>query len=195
MPNNLRDPVYTILVKVALFSFICFSSWLIWEHFSKQDPGYNDYSAANNAFEDKNYKYAYNSFIKAYKNNDKEVLIIEGIGRSLMELERYNESIQYFNLAIKTDANFIASYVNLGILYDRIGSHREAMKYYKLAINMDSELKDGMSLIDRILRGYIKKPATIKGRLEYLEKQYLLDKSDRILTIPAIDRLEPNYKK
>ena len=195
MSSKQKDPIYNLLVKIALCVFICFSLWLIWEHFSNQEPGYNDYSAANKAFEDENYLRAYNYFLEAYKINNNEVYVIEGIARSLMELGRYEEAIQYFNLAIKTDKSFVASYANLGILYDRIGNHLEAMKFYNLALSMDIELKDGMSLLDRILRGYIKKPTTIIERLKYLEKQYMLPQNDRLLTMPEIDDQQPNYKK
>ena len=60
---------------------------------------------------------------------------------------------------------------------------------------MDVKLRNGMNLLDRILRGYIKKPTTINQRLEYLEKQYMLPKNDRVLTIPEIDNQQPSYKK
>ena len=41
--------------------------------------------------------------------------------------------------------NFVAAIANLGILYDTLGDYKNAIKYYKLAVEKDSKVTEGMS--------------------------------------------------
>ena len=195
MVNETSDPLYPVLVKICIILVILFTGWLLWEHLLNRPKGYNEYSAANKAFEDKNYESAYKKYFKAYSINDKDVYVIEGMARSLMELKRYDEAIEYFYLAINTDSSFAPAYANLAVLYDRLENHEKAIELYEKAISLDYDLQKGMHWIDRILHGFAKKPSTIKDRLQYLKEQYLIREEDRILSVPEIDDKQPNYER
>ncbi|PPR29462.1 MAG: hypothetical protein CFH31_00444 [Alphaproteobacteria bacterium MarineAlpha9_Bin1] len=194
MPNS-NDNLYSILVKISVILTVLFSGWLIWEHFSNRPIATNEYSAANKAFKDKHYELAYKNYVKAYNLNDQDVYIIEGLARSLMELKRYEEAIDYFNLAINNDSSFAPAYANLGVLYDRIENHKKAMELYEEALRLDSEIAKGMHWLDRLLYNVQEVPPTIQDRLEYLKTQYSLTEAERILSVPEIDRDQPNYER
>ena len=132
MTNINDDRIYSSLVKICIILTTLFTFWLAWDHFSNRPLGYNEYSAANKAFKDKNYENAYKYYLKAYKLND-DVNSVEGLARSLMELKRYHESEKYFSIAINKDSDFAPAYANLGVLYDRLGEHER--RQYKLDEN------------------------------------------------------------
>ena len=90
-----KDNLYSILIKISIAMIILFTSWLIWDHISNKPLGSNDYSAANKAFKDKNYEIAYKNYLKAYDQNNEDVYIIEGLARSLMELNKYEDGPKF----------------------------------------------------------------------------------------------------
>ena len=190
-----KDNLYSILIKISIAMIILFTSWLIWDHISNKPLGSNDYSAANKAFKDKNYEIAYKNYLKAYDQNNEDVYIIEGLARSLMELNKYEDAIKYFELAIYKDGNFAPAYANLGILYDRIGNHEQAMELYEQALILDANLEKGMHWLDRLLYNVQEVPPSIKDRLLYLKEQFLLNEDKRLLSVPEIDKDQPNYER
>ena len=190
-----KDNLYSILIKISIAMIILFTSWLIWDHISNKPLGSNDYSAANKAFKDKNYEIAYKNYLKAYDQNNEDVYIIEGLARSLMELNKYEDAIKYFELAIYKDGNFALAYANLGILYDRIGNHEQAMELYEQALILDANLEKGMHWLDRLLYNVQEVPPSIKDRLLYLKEQFLLNEDKRLLSVPEIDKDQPNYER
>ena len=112
-----------------------------------------------------------------------------------MELKNYNEAISYFILAIEAKPSFAPAHANLGVLYDRMGNHKRAMELYSEALRLDSDLEKGMHWIDRLLYNVQEVPPTVKDRLKYLQKQYLLNEEDRILSVPDVDDKQLNYEK
>ena len=56
MTNSNDDRIYSSLVKICIILTTLFTFWLAWDHFSNRPLGYNEYSAANKAFKDKNYE-------------------------------------------------------------------------------------------------------------------------------------------
>ena len=97
------DPIYSILVKISIILFILFTGWLLYDHFINRPPEMRYYLSGNTDFKDKRYDTALENYLKAFSYNQSDVYIIEGIARSYMELNDYENSLKYFNLAIKTD--------------------------------------------------------------------------------------------
>ena len=190
-----KDSLYSILIKISIALIVLFTSWLVWDHISNKSLGANDYSAGNKAFKDRNYEIAYKSYLRAYNLNNEDVYIIEGLARSLMELNKYEEAIKYFELAIYKDGNFAPAYANLGILYDRIGNYEKAMELYEKALMLDADLEKGMHWLDRLLYNVQEVPPSIKDRLVYLTEQFLLNEDQRLLSVPEIDKDQPNYER
>ena len=189
------DPIYSILVKISIILFILFTGWLIFDHFINRPPEIRYYLTANTAFKDKRYDTSLESYFKAFRYNQSDVYVIEGIARSYMELNDFNNSKKYFDLAIKTDQEFAPAYANLGVLYDRNKDYVNAIKFYEIALHIDQELSKGMHWIDRLLYDVREKPPTIKDRLHYLKNQMLLPEYERILSIDEINEEQINYEK
>ena len=190
-----HDPVYTVLVRVSIVLFILFTGWLIWDHFINRPAEVRYYLSANTAFKDNNYEASLEQYLKAYEYNDQDVYIIEGIARSYMQLKNYDNSIMYYNLAIKLDPKFAPTYANLGVLYDRQGDYDNAIKSYQMALSIDQELSIGMHWIDRLLYDVRETPPTIADRLDYLKLQMSLPEDKRVLSIIEIDQKQMNIEK
>ena len=189
------DPIYSILVKISIILFILFTGWLLYDHFINRPPEMRYYLSGNTDFKDRRYDTALENYLKAFSYNQSDVYIIEGIARSYMELNDYENSLKYFILAIKTDQEFAPAYANLGVLYDRKRDYINAIKYYDIALRLDKELSEGMHWIDRLLYDVREKPPTIMDRLNYLNDQLLLPENKRILSIDNIDEEQINYEK
>ena len=95
------DPIYTILVKISIILFLLFSGWLLYDHFINRPPDVRYYLTANNAFKDKRYNISLENILKAYSYNNNDVYIIEGIARSYMELNDFENSVKYFDKSDK----------------------------------------------------------------------------------------------
>lgn len=189
------DSVYNILVKISIILFVLFSTWLLFEHFINRPPELRYYLSGNTDFKDKRYDSSLKNYLKAYSFDQNDVYIIEGIARSYMELNDFNNSFKYFNLAIKTDNQFAPAYANLGVLFDRNKDYVNAIKYYEVALRLDNELSTGMHWIDRLLYDVREKPPTIMDRLNYLNQQMLLSEDERILSIEEINDKQINFEK
>ena len=112
-----------------------------------------------------------------------------------MQLKNYDNSIMYYNLAIKLDPKFAPTYANLGVLYDRLGDYDNAIKSYQTALSIDQELAIGMHWIDRLLYDVRETPSTIADRLDYLTLQMSLPEDKRVLSIIEIDQKQMNIEK
>lgn len=189
------DPIYSILVKISIILFILFTCWLLYDHFINRPPEMRYYLSGNTAFKDKRYDTSLENYFKAFSYDQTDVYIIEGIARSYMELNDYENSLKYFDLAIKTDKEFAPAYANLGVLYDRKKDYINAIKYYDTALRLDKELSEGMHWIDRLLYDVREKPPTIMDRLKYLNDQMNLPENKRILSIDNINKEQINYEK
>ena len=193
--HKTEDPVYKILVRISVVLFIFFSLWLIWDHFINRPAEVKHYLMANNAFKDKNYDLALNEYFVALKFNQEDVYSIEGVARSYMELNLYDDAEIFFIKAINIDPNFAPAYANLGVLYDRQEKYGLAISNYKKALQLDAELSKGMHWLDRLLYDVRETPSNIADRSMYLEKQMNLPKNERILNMPNIDDKQLNYER
>ena len=190
-----HDPIYSILVRISLLLFILFTGWLIWEHFINRPQEIKYYLSANTAFKDKHYDTSLEQYLKAYEYNNEDVYIIEGIARSYMQLDDFENAEKYFNRAIKLDPEFAPSYANLGVFYDRQKDYDNAIKFYEKALSLDQELSIGMHWIDRLLYDVRETPSTIGSRLDYLKLQMDLPEDQRLLSVKEIDQQQINYEK
>ena len=88
---------------------------------------------------------------------------------------------------------FAGAYTNRGILYDRTGRYEKALQDYIQALKIDEGAIDGPSLIDKVIYG-TPRPATVRQRAIYLQKQLALPEGQRVLRIPEKDSEQRMYK-
>ncbi len=77
------------------------------------------------------------------------------------------------------------AHANLGILYDRLERHRDALAQYRQALALDAAAVAGPGVIHRIL--YDPLPSSVADRAAYLAAQFALPDGERRFTEPAAD--------
>ena len=179
----------TIAIAFGIFSFV----WMMHDFLSNRKNINKDYVSANEAFLEKKYKKAFEYYDLALNQDPGNVYYLEGKARSLFRMEKFTEAEKIFKDVIKKDKEFTAAIANLGILYDTVGMHENAIKYYKLAVEKDSKVTDGMSWLKRFLKNIHFKPSNVKERLNFLEKE-LKRKNISNLKNLKLDNKQPDFE-
>ena len=179
----------SIAIALGIFSFV----WMIYDFLSNRKNINKHYLSANVAFLEKKYKKAFELYDLALNQDPGNVYYLEGKARTLFRMEKFTEAEKIFKDVIKKDEEFTAAIANLGILYDTIGMHENAIKYYKLAVEKDSKVTDGMSWLKRFLKNIHFKPSNVKERLNFLEKEL---KSENISNLKnqKLDNKQPDFE-
>ena len=185
---------YKIFKIIAIILGVIIFLWLIYDFKNSTVKVNQNYIEANNNFLKKKYANALNLYRKVYELEPNNLYALEGEARALMRLQRYNESLEVFNLVLKRDKNFVPALTNIAILYDTIEDYEKAIIYYKKAIQQDKRLLNRMSWFKRFIKNIHFKPSTIEERLIYLESQIGLDNDKRILKNLEIDKIQPDYQ-
>ncbi len=186
---------YRLLVKIAFLLALIVIGWSIYDGALQEKlPGENDYHAGNKYFEDGEYQQALLSYQTALTVNPGFIHARRGVARSLMQLNEYENSLMTFNAVINLEPTFPASYVNRGILLDRMGRYTEAIKNYQKAIELDAEIAEGPSWMTRFLRNQAEKPPNIHDRMNYLRDELQKPESEQVLSVPVLDGEQAPYK-
>lgn len=85
------------------------------------------------------------------------------------------------------------AYANRGILHDRLGRYDAALADYEQALAIDPEAVAGPGLLHRILYGDAR-PAAVRQRAAYLQRQLALPESERVMRVPELDERQRMYK-
>ena len=85
------------------------------------------------------------------------------------------------------------AYANRGILHDRLGRYEAALADYEQALAIDPEAVEGPGLLHRILYGDAR-PAAVRQRAAYLQRQLALPESERVMRVPELDERQRMYK-
>ena len=85
------------------------------------------------------------------------------------------------------------AYANRGILHDRLGRYEAALADYEQALAIDPEAIEGPGLLHRILYGDAR-PAAVRQRAAYLQRQLALPESERVMRVPELDERQRMYK-
>ena len=189
MNRNLINAVIGLSVLVFIgYAFIQITT-------KESQPGENQYRLANKHLLDGDLENAMTVFNEVISLNPEYKAAYLGKAITLMQMEELDLSMVEFNRAIELDDNFAEAYANRGILNDRIGRFREAVSDYRKAVELKPELDDGPGLVWRFLHLADKKPATILERADYIEAELEKPESERLLSIPEIDKQQRMYKK
>jgi Flp pilus assembly protein TadD len=158
-------------------------------------PGENQYRLANKHLIDGEMETAMKIFNEVISLNPEYKAAYLGKAITLMQMGELDASMVEFNRAIQLDDNFAEAYANRGILNDKTGRFQEAINDYRKAVELKPELDDGPGLIWRFLHLADQKPSTIIERADYIEAELKKPESERLLSIPEIDKQQRMYKK
>ncbi len=194
---------YVALMVVA--TVVMFGFWAVIRQFSMSPPGDYEVRQGDIFLSDGEYAKAIERFNAALDNSPNHRGALIGRGIAFTQLKKYPEAKAEFTYVIKFlsrnlepddatgKAALAAAYANRGIINDRTGRYKEALADYVSALKIDEEITKGPGLVDKIIYG-TPKPATVRQRAIYIEKQLALPKDKRLLRIPEIDEKQRMYK-
>ena len=189
------DSLYKTLVFTAIFLAVLFVGWSFYDSFlATKNPGDLAFQTGDQFFEDGDYQHALSSYHEALTEDPNHIPAIRGVARTLMQLDRNDEAMEFFNKAIRLAPEAGAIYANRGILHDRIGEYRLAIADYEKALQLDQELTDGPHWLTRFLRLQPEKPPTIADRANYLKQELAKPESERVLRVKEEDDAQRSYK-
>ena len=182
------------ILKVFAIAFGFFTLfWMSYDFFSNRKSINQNYLEANEAFLNKEYKKAFKYYNLALLKEPKNIFILEGKARALFRMGNFTEAENLFKLVLEQDKNFVPALANLGILYDTLGDYKNAIKFYKLAVNKESKITDGMTWYKRFLKNIHFKPSSVKQRLEFLQIKINSNEKKELRNID-IDKKQPDFE-
>jgi tetratricopeptide (TPR) repeat protein len=197
------DRLYKTLKFVAIFLALGWVGWAAYDNFSNQDPHVLGLETGRKFFKDGDYANALREFEAILAVDSQQIMALDGIARSLMQLGRNDEAMQTFDAVIarapdyehKPDEKSLlgAAHANRGILNDRMGNYEAAIADYEKAAQLDEELNEGPHWLVRFLRNQPEQQATILQRAEYLRAQLALPEEERLLRVPDKDAEQRTY--
>jgi len=184
-----------ITPAIALTVLIIFGYFFYQYSVRENVPGENRSRLANKHLEDGNYEEALNVFDEVIASYPEYRDAYLGRALALMQMQEYGKSRMDFDRALSLDENFAMAYANRGILNDRTGRYKEAVRDYRKAIALNPKLAEGPGWLWRFLRNIPERPPTIADRADYIEAQLNKPEAERLLRIPEIDEQQRMYKK
>ena len=191
----MNDRLYPFLKYAAILAAIAWVTWSLYDFFRAKEPGDFAYHAATNYFADGYFDKALAEFDKALTEAPEHLGAKRGRAETLIVLSREREAINAYDELLAYEPDNPGHYANLGIAYDRLGQHEQALKHYQQALKLDAEIGDGPSWLTRFLRNQAEKPPGIAERAAYIKQQLTLPEDQRLLSSPELDQSQRPYKK
>lgn len=88
---------------------------------------------------DKDYLDGIDYYQAALAKDLHNAVLINKIGISELELQRYREAKKSFEQSIRIDKNYANAYANLGVIYYQQTSYSKSIRYYDKAISLDKD--------------------------------------------------------
>ena len=186
---------YRVLKAIALIMALSWVTWSLYDFMRTKSPADFAYHAASNYFADGDYSRALVEYQSALDVNPGYLPAKRGQAEAFIMLKREREAIAIYRELLARDANNAGFYANLGIAYDRLGEHHNALQSYLTALRLDPEIADGPSWMTRFLRNQYDKPPGIAERAKYLQAQLDLPEDQRELRRPEQDQIQQPYKQ
>lgn len=182
---------YTAMAMVA--------GWIVWSiadsFLIERIPGNTAYQEGDILFEDGDYAQALEKYEQALAAEADAPHYVRAKARTLMQLGRNEEALQWFARAIDIQPYFGGTYANRGILYDRMGEYELAVRDYERALELSEEVAEGPHWLTRFLRNQPEPPPTVADRLAYLKQELAKPEEERVLRVPELDEEQRTYKK
>lgn len=190
------EGIYKFLKYVAIVLVFGWIGWTIYDSFFlERIPGNTAYQEGDIFFQDGEYEQALRKYETALEARPDAPHYVRAKARTLMQLDRYKEALQWFNQAVELQPFFGGAYANRGILFDRMGEYEKAIEDYEKAIQLDETVAEGPHWLIRFLRNQPEPPPTVSDRLAYLKQELAKPESERVLRIPEEDEKQRTYKK
>lgn len=190
------ERLYNVFKYVAITLVLGWIGWTIVDtFFLERIPGNTAYQEGELFFEDGEYPQALERYDEALAAKPDSPHYVRAKARALMQMERHEEALRWFNQAAEMQPFFGGTYANRGILYDRMGQYEKAVADYQKALELDESTGEGPHWLVRFLRNQPEPPPTIADRLSYLEQELAKPASERLLRVPELDEVQRTYKK
>jgi len=186
---------YRVLKITAITLAAAWIIWSIYDFTRSKAPGDFAYHAASNYFAEGNYPQALKEYQSALSIEPEHQPALRGQAETLIMLDREREAIAIYQTLLEKDAKNAGFHANLGIAYDRLGEHEQALNHYKNALRLDPEVAEGPGWMTRFFRKQYEKPPGIAERAAYLQQQLALPEAQRVLQHAAQDQAQQPYKK
>lgn len=193
--NHRNDPAYRLLKWTAIVCGVLWLGYEVYRHFAGMGPGDVSYIDGNSLFKDKQYERAAAWYRDALDKNPQHHRAMLSLANSYVQLKRYDDALAAVERAIDMRPDFGGGYAIRGIVHDHLGLYDKAMADYQRALELDPDVADGMHWLDRLLYNVQETPATVAGRLAYLQHQMTLPESERVLKIPGEDAKQRPYEQ
>ena len=163
------DTVYRGIRYVGIGLIFASLAWAFYKGTgSETHPGGPDFSRAVGLYTDGKYEEALQHYETSIREYPDFIHAKRGRARTLIQLGRDREALEAFNEVLEQDPDSAVSFVNRGILQDRMGLYPQAIADYDRAIKMDPHLGEGLDWFTRLLQDRNEKPQTLAERLQTL---------------------------
>ena len=169
--------------------------WLIYASQTPSSPADSAYLDGNAYFREGSYEQAVTSYRMALEADPRHGAALRGLANSHAQLKRYDDGLAAIERAVQLEPGNGGNYAIRGIIRDRAGQHELAMADYQKSLELDPEVAQGMSWLDRLLYNVQERPPTVADRLKYLRQQMALPESERVLRVPEIDEKQRPYEQ
>jgi tetratricopeptide (TPR) repeat protein len=181
---------------IAIVSLLIVGTAGVWLYRSVTDEpvaGDLNFRLGNRYMESGEYEKALAAFDAAIESTSGNAAFHMGRAIALMQLERYRQARESFDVAVTRDPHFGEAYANRGIFLDRTGHYEEAIRDYRKALELKGDLDKGPGRMWRFLHRPGEHPSTLSERAAYLEAELMKPPEERVLRIPDLDREERMY--
>ncbi len=197
--------VRRFIILMAILTFGGFTLWAVTGSYLQSPPGDYEVRQGDIFLGDGKHDQALERFNAALAGSPDHrgalmgrALVFLQAGRPIEAEAEFTYLIKYLQENLEPDdvtgfGVFAGAYTNRGILYDRTGRYEKALQDYIQALKIDEGAIDGPSLIDKVIYG-TPRPATVRQRAIYLQKQLALPEGQRVLRIPEKDSEQRMYK-
>ncbi|MEE8483180.1 MAG: tetratricopeptide repeat protein, partial [Nitrospinota bacterium] len=151
-----------------------FTAMMVFSACVRVTPFEEDMNRAGRFFKEEKYAEAVRTFTEILDKDYElespahEASIYVNRGNVYQIMNRYDDALRDYNVAIKIAPDIGEPYANRGVLYDHMEQYEKAVADYTKALELNEELGEPPGIFRRILYN----PSnihTIKDRLEFLE--------------------------
>ena len=208
IPKEFTNPrvIRRLIIIMAVATFAMFTFWtVIKPQFFSLPTGDYEVRQGDILLGDKKFDEALDRFDAALREMPNHRGALMGKAISLLQLERFEEAeavfthmIGYLTENLEPDdstgiAVLAGAYANRGRLYDLTDRHEQALSDYIQALKIDPEAVEGPGIVNKVLYG-TPRPATVRNRAIYLQKQLALPEEERLLRVPEKDAEQRMHK-
>jgi len=193
------------VIYMAILTFVMFTIWALVKSFMNRPPGDYETEVCDNRLKDKKYDQALTAANIALGKTPNhrgaimcKALVFISEKKYMQANTELNYLINFLENNLEDDdktgkGTLAAAYANRGIIKDRNGSYKGALKDYIKALGIDHEAVAGPGL-GTIILNYKFKSSSVKERALYLNEQLQLPEEERVLSINELDEGQVMHK-